>query len=370
LRTVAAVSAALIVAALAGAANGARPAAAAAPTFPIRAAFYYPWFPGSWNQLGIDPYTWYTPTPDGYYDSSSLKVIDDHIARMKYANIQAGISSWWGQSHVTNTNFGLLLQEAHSRDFYWTLYYEPVLDATNTASDLTYIFSHYAADPSFLKIGGKPVLFIYTRAVKSCADVAAWETLNAGRFYLDPQVFSGYRTCAVQPESWHQYAPTSAEDSQRGYSFTISPGFWLRSDAAARLVRDPARWRTNVADMIASGAPWQLVTTFNEWGEGTAVEDATQWPSCTGYGVYLDALAANGGVVPARAVCQASPSPAPTRAAVAQSSPPPSPAAARSPGTSEVSKASAAAPAATGPAVAPAVIVAQLASEPLRVVPH
>ncbi|MFL5761147.1 MAG: metallophosphoesterase family protein, partial [Thermomicrobiales bacterium] len=56
----------------------------------------------------------------------------------------------------------------------------------------------------------------------------------------------------------------------------------------------------NVRDMVASGAPWQLVTTFNEWGEGTAVESATEWQSGSGYGAYLDALHTNGqgGAVP------------------------------------------------------------------------
>jgi hypothetical protein len=42
--------------------------------------------------------------------------------------------------------------------------------------------------------------------------------------------------------------------------------------------------------MIASGAPFQLVTTFNEWGEGTAVESAREWSSASGYGTYLDIL--------------------------------------------------------------------------------
>jgi hypothetical protein len=29
--------------------------------------------------------------------------------------------------------------------------------------------------------------------------------------------------------------------------------------------------------MIASQEPWQLITTFNEWGEGTSVEPASEW---------------------------------------------------------------------------------------------
>ena len=51
-----------------------------------------------------------------------------------------------------------------------------------------------------------------------------------------------------------------------------------------------ARWQQNVRDMVASGAPLQLVTTFNEWGEGTAVERRQEWASASGYGAYLDAL--------------------------------------------------------------------------------
>jgi hypothetical protein len=42
--------------------------------------------------------------------------------------------------------------------------------------------------------------------------------------------------------------------------------------------------------MIRSRARWQLVTTFNEWGEGTAVEAGAEWPTSTGRGAYLDAL--------------------------------------------------------------------------------
>ena len=45
-----------------------------------------------------------------------------------------------------------------------------------------------------------------------------------------------------------------------------------------------------MADMVASGAEWQLVETFNEWPEGTAVESAREWGSPSGFGTYLDAM--------------------------------------------------------------------------------
>jgi len=42
--------------------------------------------------------------------------------------------------------------------------------------------------------------------------------------------------------------------------------------------------------MVTSGQSWQLITSFNEWGEGTSVEGATQWATPSGQGAYLDAL--------------------------------------------------------------------------------
>ena len=84
--------------------------------------------------------------------------------------------------------------------------------------------------------------------------------------------------------------PAVASDSQAGYSYAISPGFYKKGETAPRLARDPARWTANVQAMVASNAPWQLVTTFNEWGEGTSVESAQEWASPSGRGTYLDTL--------------------------------------------------------------------------------
>src|SRR5207237_7888958 len=39
------------------------------PSLPLRAAFYYPWFPEAWSQQGINPYTKYLPVL-GYCNSA------------------------------------------------------------------------------------------------------------------------------------------------------------------------------------------------------------------------------------------------------------------------------------------------------------
>jgi hypothetical protein len=116
-----------------------------------------------------------------------------------------------------------------------------------------------------------------------------WVQANrAFGFYLVLKVFSGYRTCASQPDSWHQYAPAKAADSQYPHSYSIAPGFW-KAGESVRLARDLSRWRANVRDMVASGARWQLVVSWNEWGEGTQVEGSTQLEDA-----WLDGLVADG----------------------------------------------------------------------------
>ena len=134
-------------------------------------------------------------------------------------------------------------------------------------------------------------MFGYADPNDACGMAQRWTLANAAiHAFLVLKVFPGYRNCANQPDGWHQYSPAVAEDSQAGKSFTISPGFNKANELSARLPRNLTRWNQNVRDMVASNAPWQLVTTFNEWGEGTSVESAQGWASSSGYGAYLDAL--------------------------------------------------------------------------------
>jgi hypothetical protein len=268
------------------------------PSFPIRAAFYYPWFPESWNQQGFNPFTVYTPTL-GYYDSGSPATVSAHLAAFQYGKINVGISSWWGQGTPTDGRMPQILAATAGSPTRWSVYYEQEGNndpsVSQITSDLTYLRDHYGRDPSYLRVNGHFVVFVYTGGSDNCSTVDRWTQANAGiGAYIVLKVFTGYKTCANQPNGWHQYAPAVAIDSQAGYSYTISPGFNKPGESGPRLVRDVTRWYGNVRGMIASAAPWQLVTTFSEWGEGTSVEDATEWQSTSGYGDYLDALHNNG----------------------------------------------------------------------------
>jgi hypothetical protein len=268
---------------------------------PIRAAFYYPWYPEAWNQQGIDPFTQYHPSL-GLYSSNSAAVVAEQIRAMQYGNVEAGIASWWGQGSLTDQAVPMLLQEAQRTGFQWTLYYEaagnpvpgeagsPNPTVSQIASDLKYIDDRYAGNPSYLHVAGKPVIFVYGAASDDCDTVAQWNHANTMGFYINFKVFPGYAACVSRVDGWHQYDPAVADDFQPGYSFSVSPGFNKANEAAPRLGRDPSTFAADVEQMTASRAPWQLITTFNEWGEGTAVEDAAEWSSSSGEGTYLDIL--------------------------------------------------------------------------------
>jgi hypothetical protein len=272
------------------------PPPAPQPSFPIRASFYYPWYPETWTVNGA--HVFYHPTL-GYYTTTDIATQQAHIRAMEYAGMNAAISSWWGPGHYTDTRLKQLMATTVSMGspLKWAVYYEnegygnPTV--SKIASDLAYIRDNLATSSAYLKVGGKPVVFVYNADDTTCDVANRWSQANeqlGSPMYIDLKVFYGYRTCTNQPSSWHQYGPNAPSDEQAGYSFSVSPGWWRADQSTPLLARSPSRWQTNVQAMAASGEPWQLVTTFNEWTEGTAIESAQEWASPSGYGTYLDAL--------------------------------------------------------------------------------
>jgi hypothetical protein len=148
----------------------------------------------------------------------------------------------------------------------------------------------YAAQPAYLKVDGRFVVYVYGDASDGCNTAARWRDANTVGAYVVLKAFAGFRDCAAQPDAWHQYSAALPEYDLLPDSFMVAPGFDERTEAAPRLPRDLTRWRTDVADMLASNARWQLVLSFNEWPEGTSVESAREWATPSGYGAYLDVL--------------------------------------------------------------------------------
>ena len=142
----------------------------AVPNGPPRtAAFWYLWYPQT-------PTGHYTPLLQPY-NSSLPKVVKQEVNEMQYAGIQIGIISWFGPGTQSEaTRLPLALRAADGTHFRETLYYEPEGHGNPTSakieSDLAYIEAHYSRDRNYLRIGGKPVLFVWGDGGDNCSTLA------------------------------------------------------------------------------------------------------------------------------------------------------------------------------------------------------
>jgi hypothetical protein len=255
--------------------------------FPIRAAFYYPWYPENFQPPGSR----YTPSA-GHYSVDDASTVDRQIKDMQYGGLQAGIISWWGRGLREDKRTPLLMAEAAKLGFSWSAYYEKEAygdpSAAQIASDLIYL-RKYSDEKAWLHVNGLPVIFVYADGNDGCGMASRWAQANqSAHYYVVLKVFGGYRSCAQQPQGWHQYA--SGLDIQQGYSAIASPGFWRYDQTTPTVPRDPTGFRRDVTAVADSREPFQLIISYNEWGEGTAVESATAWSSASGHGVYMDIL--------------------------------------------------------------------------------
>ncbi len=308
------------------------------PSAPYYATFFYPWFQnsatnGTWSESAwgdnghSPPQNWFSnylpdPNPSVFdpatelYSSTDDAIIYWQLRKLAEAKQEVAISSWWGQGHRTDTALTHILGLMQRPDnpypnLRWAVYYEKEgfgdPSVNEIADDLRYINDHLANQPAYFRIDNKPVIFVYGDANDGPETANRWRAARdqAGvNIYLVLKVFSGYTTVANQPDSWHQYAPAARADAQSSYYFMVSPGFW-KDGEAIRLPRDPDAFEHGVQAMVASPAEWKLTETWNEWGEGTAVEPGTEVeqttsgaaviaPHGTPFGnVYIDVLHRN-----------------------------------------------------------------------------
>jgi hypothetical protein len=143
-------------------------------------AYYYAWWGIGINNHWVkddikgDPFL-------GYYNSSDPRVADQQILLAKQHGIDFFAVSWVGKGDWFPTwdfpiiDYNLrngLLKASHMKDFNFCLFYETklVLDncpsqnqsfATIFVNDLLYATQEYFPNPSYLRVNGDPVLFIY-----------------------------------------------------------------------------------------------------------------------------------------------------------------------------------------------------------------
>lgn len=141
-------------------------------------AYYYPWYQkgepkwgwAKWNNAMRLHLEHRQEPMVGLYDSSDPEVIGAHIEQSVRGGIDFWSVSWWGPGSKTDAIFkDAVLTHPDSHKLKYAILYEstgrfgkfenPSYD--QWISDLSYLRETYFDDPRYLKIEGRPVLFVY-----------------------------------------------------------------------------------------------------------------------------------------------------------------------------------------------------------------
>jgi hypothetical protein len=291
-------------------------------------AFYYPWYgipegPGGaggagrtvhWGRIDvqnkdISQSTHYPAL--GAYDSHDTAVIDQHCRWAKAAHIDTFIVSWWGHGDYTDRAMPKILDGCKQHGLTACIYYETVpkpQTAQTAAQDIIKVLEKYGSHEAHLKIDGKPVVFIYGRAVDELG-LTGWleavKLIKAGykggavilgdQFsYGSARVFDGVHTyntagslAGLSLDGLEKWVPATygswvqlADQAGRISTITVIPGYddtKIRKPGLAVDRFDGDLYRIQWQRAIEADPHWVLVTTFNEWHEGSEIEPSVQF---------------------------------------------------------------------------------------------
>jgi glycoprotein endo-alpha-1,2-mannosidase len=286
-------------------------------------AFYYGWYgreprTGSWiHWAGVDDgaraIANATHFPRlGPYDSHDGKLVEQHCRWAKEAGITGFIVSWWRRGDFQDRGMPLMLDTAHRLGLSVTIYFEQVIPPTAptpeaATEDLRYVLEHYGRHPAWLRVNGKPVIFVYGRAVGQLKE--GWAAVKAA---VDQQYGGGAlligdrisQDAARMFDGIHTYNPTgstsgkSAEEirawarsafaswietagEDRIACVTVLPGY-----DDSKLGRKPPRpitdrdngdtYRVMWEEALRANPDWVVICSWNEWHEGSEIEPSVE----------------------------------------------------------------------------------------------
>jgi hypothetical protein len=281
-------------------------------------AFYYSWYGrperhGNWVHWGGEdvkahdiPESRHYPAR-GAYDSQDPALLAAHIRLAKAHGLTGFIATWWGQGTYEDQAFRLLLAQAQTNDFKVTVYWETAPgkgseQIDHAVNDLVYILKNYGTQNPFLKMGGKPVIFVYGR-VMSQVPLSSWPAIvtaaraKAGDFLLIAdgytesfaRLFDGIHTYNIcgevkgkMPERLREWSADAyasavklARQEGRISCVTVIPGYddtKIRKPGLNAARQDGEIYRVLWEEAIRARPDWVLITSFNEWHEGSEIE--------------------------------------------------------------------------------------------------
>lgn len=287
-------------------------------THPLVLALYYPWYNVSTWESGVT-----ADYPMLPYESWERDAMERHIGWARGAGIDVLVSAWFGprDNNPTESNLKTLLDvaqpagvkmaillETDSGDFFPTR--GSLVDA------LKHAMSTHVNHPAYLRVDGRPVMFVWRPAAvfgtngarvnqRGAPTVAAWRALldevdpqrqaiwiAEGEDFATLDVFDGIFPYSIawagdpagQLSSYggRVRAYNGSNGTAKRWIATAMPGY---DDT-----RIPGRGKTFAVDRaggsyyertfqgaIASQPDWVMISSFNEWLEGHQIEPAASY---------------------------------------------------------------------------------------------
>lgn len=294
-------------------------------------AFYYGWFGNeknrAWGKVDEAKHeisnTARFPVK-GAYSSHDPAVIEWQIDQAKAAGITGFVVSWWGLGGWDkwhDDSLAMLLTCAEQKDFKISIYWERAPgdgqgQIDEAINDISYVLNKYGKSKAFLKVDSKPVIFAYNRVTLFQMPVTSWPAIipairqRAGDFVFigdigDEQqipgsyLFDGLHAYGINvPDDlgkhltvdrlgalhtflakYDTYTAHMARQRNRISCLLVSPGSDARKaykwdTQMDRL--DGQTYRTYWEEALKANPDWVIITSWNEWGEGTEIEPSLE----------------------------------------------------------------------------------------------
>jgi hypothetical protein len=287
-------------------------------------AFYYPWYgnpkvaggsgrSSHWDGIDesnrrIESSTHY-PTL-GPYDSHDPKLIARHCRWAKDANLDGFIVSWWGHGTFEDRALVRILDACQAAGLSVAIYYETVSKPRNADAasvDLVALLEKHGGHPAWMQALGKPVVFIYGRAIDDIGldgwkaaiakvnaryrkgavvigdrlDAAAARVFHGTHTYITAGPLEKKTLAQVDRwanESYPEWVKTAASHA-RISAVTVIPGYddtKIRRPGLRVERMNGDLYRAQWEAAISADPSWVLITSWNEWHEGSEIEPSLE----------------------------------------------------------------------------------------------
>jgi len=241
-------------------------------------AFYYMWYaPDRWKEA--------TYTPLENYNSLEIKTLERHCKEAKYAGIDGFIISFWGIHQLKNIE---LASKVFDRcGLKYTIYVEVGGNAKDVINQIDEVLKNFGKRKGFLRIKGKPVVFIYGRVINSLS-VFQLDSISK-HFEDDVILFADGRgmTTNILFKNMHMYIYLENDpDYYKNYcryvsglcALPASPGFEMKGRKEPYVSREDGKfYEMSLRNITGTDADILLITSFNEWWEGTNIEPSKEF---------------------------------------------------------------------------------------------